>query len=248
MRSSKQSSIKQQTIDLYDQLPQEEEARKARIDIRDKIIELNYSFFGYLASSIFINNSYISYEDKLNSALMHFLECWYWYRWEGHYRTDLSFSTFFRPRVGEMMERELNEVKYSTRRTLCMKVGEQLGKHWGQVRYEDLSDPRLHLSIDDMNSLKCMFGTLYIADLNEHEHYIEAPEIHFSEFDDPSDKYDTIEELLMHEMILEESKLDVKYLKQISVTYGIPLSILRSKLPKAEKMLYQKLHNNLDNI
>lgn len=82
-----------------------------------------------------------------------------------------------------MIERELNEVKYSIRRSLCMEVGQQLGKHWGQVRYEDLSDPRLHLPVDKMNSLKAMFGSLYIADLDEHEAYIPAAVYRISEFE-----------------------------------------------------------------
>ena len=36
----------------------------------DEIIELNYTFFGYVATHTYINNSSISYEDKFQSALL----------------------------------------------------------------------------------------------------------------------------------------------------------------------------------
>ena len=44
------AEIKRRTIELYDQLPMDEEGRKARLDIRDQVIELNYNFFGFVAS------------------------------------------------------------------------------------------------------------------------------------------------------------------------------------------------------
>ena len=248
MAESKNEIIKRKTIELYDQLPQEKEARMKRTDIRDQVIDLNYTFFGYIASHTFINNSSVTYEDKLQSALMHFCECWYWYRWEGHYRTDLSFGVFFKPRIGEMIERELNEVKYSIRRSLCMEVGQQLGKHWGQVRYEDLSDPRLHLSIDKMNSLKAMFGSLYIADLDDHEMYTPAPVSRVSEFEEHDDKYNSIEEFLMNEMIEKESKLTERELHDLANMMCIEYNILKAALPRSEKMLYKKLHDSLDLI
>lgn len=240
--------IKRETIRLYDMLPLDEEGRKARYDIRDKVIDLNYKFFGYVASHTFINNPSVTYEDKFQSALMHFCECWWWYKWEGHYRTDLSFGVFFKPRIGEMIERELNEVKYSIRRSLCMEVGEQLGKHWGQVRYEDLSDPRLHLPPDKMNSLKAIFGSLYIADLSEHEAYISKPVERDSVFENLSDKYNSIEEFLIHEMVDKEGKLTERELHEFSNIFNIDYTIFKEALPRAESMLYQQLHNELDII
>ena len=109
--------IKARTLELYAQLPPDEEGRKKRLDIRDEVLMLNYSFFGYLASHVYISNTSISYEDKMQSAIRCFLEIWWWYKWGQRYRTDLSFAVFFKPRIGEMMERELQEVKYSTKRT-----------------------------------------------------------------------------------------------------------------------------------
>jgi len=251
-KSNKNEAIKQRTLEIYESLPQDKETRKKCLKERDEIIDLNYLFFGYVASHTFINNSSVTYEDKLQSAILHFCECWWWYKWKGDdthkgYRQDLSFAVFFKPRIGEMIERELNEVKYSIRRSLCMEVGEQLGKHWGKVTYDDLSDPRLHLPADKMNSLKAIFGSLYIADLSEHEQYIEAPSsVYDPQFTDPSDEYNSIEELLIHDMIILQAKLTDKELKKMSDMYGIPIEVLRDKLPIAEKILYKRVKESLD--
>lgn len=247
--SQKIKSIKDRTLELYDSLPQERRAREARIDVRDQIIELNYKFFGYIAANTFINNSSVSYEDKFQSALTHFCECWWKYRWKGDethpgYRTDLAFGVFFKPRISEMIERELQEVKYSVRRTLCMEAGAQLGKHWAKVRYEDLAN--VDLPADKMNSLKAIFGTLYTADLEEHELYLEAPQDSTSIFDNPSDKYESIEDLLIHDMIIYETKLTDDELQKMSEIYGIDFEVLKSKLPIAEKLLYNRLHESLE--
>lgn len=166
--------IKERTLEIYASMPQDKELRKQCIKERDELIELNYAFFGYVASKTFINNSSVTYEDKLQSAIMHFCECFWWYKWKGDethkgYRQDLSFTVFFKPRIGEMIERELNEVKYSVRRSLCMEAGAQLGKHWGKVTYDDLRN--VNLPANKLDSLKAIFGSLYIADLSDYEMY-----------------------------------------------------------------------------
>lgn len=244
-------SVKQRTIALYDSLPQEYEARIARTDIRDQIIDLNYTFFGYVASHTFINNSSISYEDKFQSAVLHFCECWWKWRWNGDanhrgYRGDVSFAVFFKPRVGEMIERELNEVKYSIRRSLCMEVGKQIGKHWGKVTYEDLSDPRVKLPADKMISLKAIFGTLYSADLEQHELYIACETPATSISNSLSYDFDSIEELLVEEMIRTEEKITSAKLVQMEKMYSIDVATLQAKLPIAEKMLYSRLYQTIE--
>lgn len=239
--------IKQRTLEIYDSMPQEKELRKKCFKERDEIIKLNYAFFGYIASHTFINNSSVTYEDKLQSALTHFCECFWWYKWLGDethkgYRTDLSFTVFYKLRIGEMIERELNEVKYSIRRSLCMEVGAMLGKHWGKVTYDDLSDPRVKLSPEKMTTLKAIFGTLYTADLDEYSTFIAAPKVEvISEFEAPSDEYNSIEEMLVHEMIENECKLNSSYLKKLSTILNIDYDVLAKKLPIAEAMLYDRL-------
>lgn len=251
--------VKQRTIELYSFLPQaqlredmtKQEAdaeieralaeRYSRTDIRDEVFELNYAFFGYVASHTFINNTSISYEDKFQSACFHFCEMWHKYKFAAKYRTDLSFAVFFKPRIGECIERELNEVKYSLRRSLCMEVGDQLGKHWGQVKYEDLSDPRLKLSADKMQSLQAAFGSMYWADLDTHALFIESTDKLTKAEQFYQDNYDDIHTMLMNEMCEKERKLTDKDLLDLSLMLDISFYDLKDELPAAEAHLYRKL-------
>lgn len=237
--------VKRRTIELYDLLPTDEQERKASKDIRDKIVELNYTFFGYVASHTFINNPSVTYEDKFQSAVCAFLDEWWKFRFTPKYRADLSFAVFFKPRIGEKIERELNEVKYSIRRSLCMEAGAQLGKHWGKVRYEDLSE--VNLPADKLNSLKAMFGTLYSADIEDHMMYMEAEPHHISTVDKyESDEYNDIEGLLIREMIDRESALTDKDLYLMSDIYDIPYFELSKRYQTALEILYEELHNATD--
>ena len=242
---SKQEWVKLRTLELYDYLPQTTlEERYTYTDIRDEIIELNYTFFGYVATHTYINNSSISYEDKFQSALLHFCTMWHKFRFAPKYRTDLSFAVFFKPRIGECIERELNEVKYSLRRSLCMEAGAQLGKHWGQVKYEDLKD--VNLPADKMQALQAMFGTMYWGDLETHALFIAADNTYTDEENLYSDNYNSIEEMLIHEMVLQEKKLDDAELLQIAIVQDIPFHQLKQILPKAEKELYNRLETALE--
>lgn len=251
---------KQRTIELYDYLPQlppkdkysEEEikagldARFKYTDIRDAVIDLNYTFFGYIATHTFINNSSISYEDKFQSALFHFCEIWHKYRFAPKYRSDLSFAVFFKLRVGECIERELNEVKYSLRRSLCMEVGEQLGKHWGQVTYDDLK--HVKLPPDKMQSIQAVFGSMYVADLDTHAMFIESTQEFTDESDLYTDKYDSLVDMLIHEMLEEERKLEDKDLLKLSMMLDVPFDKLKKLLPEAEEKLHKKLLERIDII
>ena len=214
-------------------------------------MELNYTFFGFIASHTFVNNTSVSYEDKFQSACMHFCDIWWQYLWKGDdthpgYRQDLAFSVFFKPRISEMIGRELNTVKYSIRRSLCMEVGKCVGKHWGKVTYEDLFDPRVNLPADKMASLKAIFSTLCPADIDDYMIYLESPD-HDKSIDRlVRDDYDSIEELLIQEMIATEEKLTDKALVQMSEVYQIDFDELRKALPEAERMLYNRLKSNID--
>ncbi len=258
--------IKQRTLEIYDSMPQDKEARKNCLAERDEIIDLNYKFFGYVASNTYINNTSVTYEDKFQSCLLHFCECFWWYKWKGDdthkgYRQDLSFTVFFKPRLSEMIERELNEVKYSIRRSLCMEVGAQLGKHWGKVNYDDLS--LVDLPVDKMNSLKAIFGSLYIEDIDKYDIYIndtsyqdifdvDMNENFNVDIETDSDgnilssSYEGIEDLLIHDMVMLQSKLDDAELNKMSEMYNIDINILKQLLPNAEKRLVTILEQKLD--
>lgn len=241
---SKNERVKLETLALYDQLSQDEEERKSRIDIRNKIIELNYTFFGYVASHTYIENTSVSYEDKFQTALQAFCEIWWWYRWDKKTSRNLAFTVYFKPRIGEMIERYCNEVKYSLKRNLCIKAADQVGKHWRQLRYEDLS--KVNLPADEMNSLKAIFGAVYWADFEEHELYIPGvtPNTDVSKYIET--EYDDIETLLINEMVAEERPLKNSDLLEISNTYSIPYEDVLRALPKALERLHDKLIKNLD--
>lgn len=242
--------IKRYTNILYDSLPQTSlEDREQHHDIRDKIIELNYSFFGYVVSQKFLNNSYASYEDKLQACILRFCTCWTWWKFEKKYRSDVSFTVFYKPRLGEMLEREFNEVQYSLRRSLCVEVANQLDKPWTKLTYEDLSDPRVHISADHMESLKAIFGSLYSEPIDDVIMYFKAPDdVH----DQPSlieslgDEYNDIVNLLIREMIDKERKLTTKDINKMATMYGLDPVSLKSKQQIAENQLYTMLNKAVE--
>lgn len=237
---------KERTIELYTFLPQTSlEERFTYTDIRDEVIHLNYTFFGYVASHTYVNNTTVTYEDKLQSALLHFCEIWHKFKFAKQYRTDLSFSVFFKPRLSEEIQRELTTVRYSFERSIKMEAGKQLGKHWSKVEYDDLKDVKL--SGQKMQSLQAIFGCMYWADLDTHALFIEAPNAGSdSEVNKLySDNYNSIVDFLIHEMVDRECLLDDKLLQKISEINDIPLNELKDARPKAEFKLYEKLQESL---
>ena len=87
---------------------------------------------------------------------------------------------------------------------------------------------------------------MYWADLAEHELYIPAPVERESEFADPTDNYDTVEELLIHEMVIEERKLTDADLLKLADMHGLDYYELKRILPECEATLYKRLKDSLD--
>ncbi len=232
--------IKLRTDELYNSLPLDKERRIKCLSIRDEIIKLNYPFFGYIASTTFVGNT--TYEDKLQTALLAFMKMWWKYKWTPKYRSDLSFSVFFKPRLSEEIRRYLNTISYTTKRSLCMKAAEQLGKAWTSVTYDDLSN--ITLPAKDMYTLKVILGEKYPLDLSEIETIIEAPDNHHNIENYQTTKYNSIEELLIQEMIEQESMLTNRDLHNLANLYTIDHEILKSKLPKALDILHKRLTDN----
>lgn len=247
---SEKSYIKRYTNILYDTLPQTSlEDREEYIEVRDKVIELNYKFFGFIVKRKFLNNSYADYEDKLQACIARFCTCWTWYKFEKKYRTDLSFTVFYMPRLGEMLERDFNEVQYSLRRTLCLEVGEQINKPWMKVTYDDLARKDLNISASHMTSLMAIFGTLYPASADEISPFLEAPD-DIAKDKGPlsylNDNYDDIINLLIREMIEKEKPLTQKDLMKMGEIYGLDPDDLKRKLPIAKDELYKILKSRTD--
>lgn len=233
--------IKERTNALYDSLPSDLAARKSCLSIRDEIIELNYTFFGYVAKSTFVEN--VTYEDKFQTVLLSFMKMWWKYKWTPKYRADLSFAVFFKLRLSEEVRRFFSPVSYTVRRTLCMKVAEQLNKSWTEVKYEDLS--RVTLSLEDLNALKSILGAATTVELSDVETYLEAPSFKHNIEDYQTTKYDSIEELLIQEMIEQESMLSDRQLHHMSDLYTIDYKLLKDTMPKALATLHKRLTDNL---
>lgn len=238
---------KERTLELYEFLPQTSlEERFKYTDIRDEVVFLNYSFFGYMASSTYVNNTSVTYEDKLQSALLHFCEIWHKFKFAKQYRTDLSFAVFFKPRLSEEIQRELTTVRYSFERSIKMEAGKQLGKHWAKVEYDDLKN--LDMSGQKLQSLQAIFGCMYWADLDTHSLFIEAPtnagdKTAQSLF---SDNYDSLVDFLVHEMADRECFLDDKMLQKISEIQDIDIEELKKARVQAEVKLYRMLKEAVD--
>lgn len=234
--------IKARTNELYDSLPMDYDSRIKCFDIRDEILDLNYTFFGYVASSTFVEG--VEYEDKFQTAIMSFLGMWWKYKWTPKYRADLSFAVFFKPRISEEIKRYLSVVSYTQRRTACSKAAKQLGKHWTKVTYEDLS--KVTLPAEDMIALKAVLGANIPADISELDTFLESKEPVQGIEKYQTTKYDSIEELLIQEMIERESKLSDKDLKDIADMYSLPHETVTAAYPKSLDILYKRLSDNLD--
>lgn len=239
--------IKSRTIELYDFLPQTSlEERFTFTSIRDEIIYLNYKYFGYVASGTYVADPGVGYEDKLQSCLTGFCKMWHKYRFAKKYRTDLSFATFFKPRLSEEIQRELNPVKYSTERSLKMKAAKQLNKHWAKLTYDDLK--QVTMPEDELSALEAIFGVVYPANLEDHDPFIaDEGSIDTQDIKDLySDNYDSVVELLMHTMVELESLIDDKELLKIAEIQGISFETLKELRPQAEKLLKSKLEAACD--
>ena len=239
--NTKGNQIKQRTLELYDQLPMELEARKKCIDIRNEIIQLNYRFFGYVATETFVANA--SYEDKFQTAVMAFLNMWWKYKYAPKYRTDLSFAVFFKPRLSEEIRRYLNTYSYTQRRTLCIKAAAQLHKPWSSVNYDDLAN--VNLPEDELNALKAILGTVHPMDISELGIFIadHSPMQGIEKY--RTTKYDTIEELLIQEMIEQEAPITDKQLHDMANMYDITYLELKEALPRAMQILHDRLTDNI---
>lgn len=239
--------IKQRTLELYSYLPQTTlKERDSYHDIRDEIIAINDEFFWFIARSKYINNQTLSIEDKYQSAICNFMSNCLWAKYmftpaEGKkYRTDLAFTSFFKPRITECMERELDNVKWTLRRSLCMKVGNQIGKYWSEVTYEDI--PKAKLTPQEREAISSIFCTSSNLDVNDISIYKPASTIVEDRIEDLyNDEYDSTEDLLVHEMLERESKLEDSFLLKMSEMYGIPYDELVAARPAAEEKLRQQL-------
>lgn len=249
----KNELVKTRTIELYDKLPMTSlEDRRACTDIRDEIIELNYPFFKYLARQLYIDNSTVTFEDKLQTILSNF--CILWPEWRfpkinkyGQYRDykNLSFAVFFKPRLFETSKRELNVIKYSLRRSLCTKAANMLNKEkWADVTREDIA--KLDLPQNELDILERIFNNKYTKDINRPETgtVIKTTQMAIDTVEELyTENYNSVVDLIVHEMIEQESKLSDAHLLKMSNLYTIPYDELVKARPLGEAKLKSRLED-----
>lgn len=246
---TKEEWRKARTQELYDMLPLTTlEERMQHTEIRDEIIELNYSFFGFVASTQVVTDPMARYEDKLQSALMNFCDMWAKYKFTPKYRADLSFAVFFRPRLSECIRREFNIIKYSLRRTVCMKAAKQLGKPWTEITKDDIQN--VNLSPQDMRVLETIFNTRNNVSYEDRGEDVKLNQgssgSSYGIEDIYTENYDSLEDLIVHEMIEAESKLSDADLLKMSELYGIPFKDLQKARPIGEEKLKNQLEELMD--
>lgn len=234
---------KERTLELYSYLPQTSlEDRFKYTDIRDEVIFLNYNYFGYIASHVYIKTVHVSYEDKFQSALTNFCTMWHKFQYAKKYRTDLSFSVFFKPRLSECVYRELITVKHTINRSLKTEAADQLGKHYTKLTYDDLS--KVSMDPEKMAALKAVFHADYEEDMETASIFIPVPGDTASVDEELySENYNDIEHVIMSEMIDKERMLTIDDVLELSDTLGIPVREIERAQPKAEKMLYNELQD-----
>ena len=234
---------KERTLELYSYLPQTSlEDRFKYTDIRDEVIFLNYNYFGYIASHVYIKTVHVSYEDKFQSALTNFCTMWHKFQYAKKYRTDLSFSVFFKPRLSECVYRELITVKHTINRSLKTEAADQLGKHYTKLTYDDLS--KVNMDPEKMAALKAVFHADYEEDMETASIFIPVPGDTASVDEELySENYNDIEHVIMSEMIDKERMLTIDDVLELSDTLGIPVREIERAQPKAEKMLYNELQD-----
>lgn len=239
--------IKARTQELYDALPlTSAEDRKARTDIRDEIIDINEGFFGYVAKGVYIADEFVTYSDKVQSAKLAFCSHWWKYKFTPKYRADLSFVVFFNQRISECVKRELNPVKYSLRRNICMKAAKQLGKHWGQLTKEDIKNVKL--PPNEMKILEVIFNGRYSKDVNSPDNSALTRDYGYKGNaieEIYTEEYDALEDLIVHEMVESESKLSDGDILKMAELYGIPYDDLIKARPIGEAKLKKQLEDAL---
>jgi hypothetical protein len=220
----------------------DKEERIARIDCRNELIELNYKFFCYVAHCSNVSAEYASIDDKIQVAVLAFMKHWWKYKWVPKYRDDLSFGVFFKPRIQEEIRRALIPFSEPVLRSLAMEASKFLNKRWTEILYEDTATlMELGMRPDKVQALRCYLSVPFAVDIEDVKHTIPDEERDTSIGDFITDKFSTVEELLIQEMLKEESRLSDEMLHKLADIYSLNYYDLRDIYPKAVSTLYKRL-------
>ena len=171
------------------------------------------------------------------------------YKWDGtggngrYYRNDLSFATFFKPRLSSLIRNDLQEISYTTRRTTLIKIGNLLNKKWTEVVLEDLE--KVEISPIDMNIARMVLDPNCRINF-DYEMTFYSQEMQDSSYTmSNSDEYDSIEEMLIHETIEKGDKLTSKELRHLAEILELNYKELIEIYPKTLDILTQRLKDSI---
>lgn len=228
------------TLELYSQLdPTDPELRSARIDIRDEIFNLNYQFFHHVTHHTHLDNNRYGYEDKFQEVCAQFLEIWWWYQYPPRFKTPVAWSTYFRIRLKERTERELNELSYSMYRSTMIECQKLLDlETWTQVKPEMLQQIQGHSDL--VHRAMRMFNRNQYYAIEDVMH-LAADNTRYSDISTYCDAPDSVCDILISEMLNRESPLTDSEIEDISDIYTISFYDLSRELDNARVKLFLKL-------
>ena len=238
--------IKRRTQEIYDSLPPTKEERIPMLDVRDEIVTLNYKFICYIGAKTHVVNNSVSLEDRQQSAFENFNKIWWRYGLP-KYKDYRNFTSFFFGRINEMIKRDLNDVKNPDRRKVLMKIGEEVGKHWGKVVYEDIAKCKT-LSYEE----KQFAGAILQPNMESIDTYsiYNACKDDYSiidsiiECDVVIKSEDDIINLLQKRTVELESKLTYNDLVELSTLLNVPFNTLNQYYDVALAQLYKRLKDS----
>ena len=127
-----------------------------------------------------------------------------------------------------------------------MKAAAQVNKPWGKLTKEDLKN--IQLPPNEMKILEAIFNSKYSLDIDSPDNKGATSESGYlvDIVDDIyTEEYDDLEDLIVHEMIEAEMRLDDDYLHQMSELYCIPFEELKAARPLGEAKLQKQLEDAL---
>ena len=131
-----------------------------------------------------------------------------------------------------------------------MKAAKQLGKKWTEITKEDIQ--YVQLDQQDMHVLETIFNTRNNASYDDGDGDVKLKNVQhgfiasYGIDNIYTENYDSLEDLIVHEMIEAESKLEDADLLKMSELYGIPFCDLQKARPLGEEKLKIMLEEYID--
>jgi hypothetical protein len=129
-----------------------------------------------------------------------------------------------------------------------MKAANLLNKkRWADVTKEDIA--KLDLPQNELDILERIFNNRFTKDIDKPETgaILKTPQITIDTMEELyTENYDSVVDLIVHEMIEQESKLSDSHLLKMSNLYTIPYDELLKARPLGEAKLKQRLEDAIN--